>query len=106
MDTLTEDDRDALEASRVPTYALEALADYEGGALTREFVEDAEDRYMGEADSARAWAEEYIEDSGMLAEMPDSLRYYFDADAWMADACLEGSLTVVDVGAAVAVFHN
>ena len=106
MDTLTDETRDAIEASHVPAYALEALAEHEGRDLDPDYIADAEDRYMGEDSTATAWAEEYLYGSGMLDGMPESLRYYFDADAWMADACLEGSLTVVDVGAGVAVFHN
>lgn len=106
METLTEETRDAIEASHVPDYALHAIAEWETRDLDADYIGEVEGRYMGEDRDAESWAQEYIHDSGMLDEMPAPLRYYFDAGAWMRDACLEGSLTVVDVGGAVAVFSS
>ena len=106
METLTEETRDAIEASHVPDYALHAIAKWETRDLDPDYIEEVGGRYMGEDRDAESWAREYIHDSGMLDEMPETLRYYFDAGAWMRDACLEGSLTVVDVGGAVAVLSS
>lgn len=41
--------------------------------------------YVGEYESDEAMAEEYVESTGMLSEMPESLRSYFDMKAFARD---------------------
>jgi antirestriction protein len=48
-----------------------------------------EDAYMGEWDSERAYAEEYIESSGILAGVPESVSSYFDYDAYAHDLFMD-----------------
>lgn len=43
------------------------------------------------------YAEEYIEDCGLLDEMPENLRYYFDVDAFARDMLLSGDITEVGI---------
>ena len=100
MDT---DTRDAIEASHVDTDALVGWMDDTGS----DDVDDAEDRYLGYADSLTEWAEQYADDTGMLDGIPSDLRYYFDYEAWMRDATLGGELHVVSTpDGRVHVFHN
>ena len=50
-----------------------------------------EDRYAGHYDSDRDMAEDYIESTGMLSEMPDNLSMYFDYDAFTRDLMFDYS---------------
>lgn len=47
--------------------------------------------------TASEYAEEYIEDSGLLESMPENLRYYFDHEAFSRDLILGGDITVVEI---------
>ena len=44
-----------------------------------------EDAYVGQYDSERDFAEELVDDTGMLADAPDFLLTYFDYDAFARD---------------------
>lgn len=57
-----------------------------------EAVEAARDAYAGSFDSWTDWAEQYLEDTGGLSEIPEHLRYYFDYEAYGRDANLNGDL--------------
>lgn len=50
-----------------------------------------EEAYSGEWDSDTALAEDFIESTGMLAEMPDNLRGYFDTEAFTRDLMFDYS---------------
>lgn len=52
------------------------------GSWDREAFENA---YMGRYDSEEAFAEQYIDDAGLLSEVPDNLAYYFDVAAFARD---------------------
>jgi len=43
--------------------------------------------------SALEYAEQFIEDTGMLDSMPENLRYYFDVQAFARDMKLNGDIT-------------
>ena len=43
--------------------------------------------------SARDYAENLIEDTGMLNELPENLRYYFDVDAYARDLLASGDIS-------------
>lgn len=100
------DIRDEYERTNVPAYAVESLSEYESMSIDAGYVRHAADRYLGEADTQREWAERYAEECGLLSGLDEDLRYYWDAEAWLSDACLSGDLTVVDVAHGVAVFSN
>ena len=63
-------------------------------------LEDALDRlddvHLFEG-TAIEYAESYIEDTGLLNEMPDNLRYYFDTEAFARDLLLGGDITELEV---------
>lgn len=42
--------------------------------------------------TAKEWAEQYIDDSGMLENVPENVRWYFDYDAFARDLVLNGDL--------------
>lgn len=46
--------------------------------------------------TVRDYAEEYIESTGLLAEVPESLRFYIDIDAFARDLRIGGDVT--DIG--------
>ena len=66
-----------------------------------------EDAYQGEWDSLEAYAGELLEDTGLLAEVPESLRGYIDVEAYARDMELNGDVYTVSAGgSAVYVFLN
>ena len=48
-------------------------------------VESLEDRYLGEFNSDEDFAWQYIDDTGMFADVPDSISRYFDIEAFARD---------------------
>ncbi|WP_052063890.1 antirestriction protein ArdA [Nitrincola sp. A-D6] len=48
-------------------------------------LESIEDAYLGEFDSMEDYAEEFIDSTGMLDSMPESLRGYFDVSRFAND---------------------
>lgn len=46
---------------------------------------------------AETYAAEYIEDCGLLDDMPENLRYYFDTETFARDLVLGGDITEVDI---------
>lgn len=55
---------------------------------------DFQDRYRGEYSSDAAMCGEFADETGMLNEVPENLRYYFDweryaRDVMMSDVCAE-----------------
>ena len=53
---------------------------------------DFEARYRGEFSSWESMAEEFLEETGQLNEIPESLRYYFDYEKYARDVRLSGDL--------------
>lgn len=47
--------------------------------------------------SAEAYAEDYIEDTGLLAEIPEHLQFYFDVERFARDMVLGGDITEVTI---------
>ena len=54
---------------------------------------DFNDRYRGEYDSWKDMAEELLEETGGLDQIPESLRYYFDYEKYANDLQIGGDLT-------------
>ena len=46
---------------------------------------------------AKDYAESYLDDSGILNEMPENLRYYFDVEAFAQDMLLSGDIAEVEI---------
>lgn len=58
-------------------------------------LEAAREAFLGLANSEREWAEQWLEDTGQLSELPDWAANYFDFDAYARDARLSGDVTFV-----------
>lgn len=54
-------------------------------------IEDAQDSYHGTFESEADWAENFLEDSGMLKEVPEALRGYIDFERYARDAGFNGA---------------
>lgn len=48
-------------------------------------VSDVEDAYIGQYDSWTDFAEQYADETGMLSEVPENLRWYFDFEKFGHD---------------------
>lgn len=54
-------------------------------------IEDAEDCYFGHFENDEDFAQEYIDSTGMLHEVPENLRYYFDVEKFARDLMFDFS---------------
>jgi antirestriction protein len=72
----------------------------------KEAVETAHEAYAGEFRDLETWAEEFLEDTGALKEVPDSLRNYIDFAAWARDAERSGDIFTVNSSGGQYVFWN
>lgn len=66
------------------------LANDEG--IAAENIEDELDNYCFFEGTAKDYAEDYLDQSGILDEVPESLRYYIDSDALARDMQLNGDV--------------
>lgn len=55
-------------------------------------VEGFQEAYQGAFDSLEDWAEEFAEDTGLLSEVPESLRWYFDYRSYGRDCESNGDI--------------
>ena len=62
------------------------------------------DSYRGTYRDAETWAEEYLEETGMLSSVPENLRCYFDMEKFARDCNYSGDVTFVDCDEGVHVF--
>lgn len=70
-----------------------ALIDHVGGASQLdEALRLMEEQYQGTYDSLEAWAEQYLDDTGLLAEVPSALRSYIDFESYARDVELSGDV--------------
>lgn len=90
---LDQDDRDMVEAYR------------EGIDQTEQDVERIREAFQGCHDSQQAWAEDYIDSTGMLEGVPEVARNYFDFEAFARDAFM-GDVSGCRHGGQLFVFSN
>jgi antirestriction protein len=50
---------------------------------------DVEDSYLGEFSSDTDFAEDYLDNTGDLAQIPENLRWYFDYEAFARDLMMD-----------------
>ena len=55
------------------------------------------DDYQGAFDSPADWAEQFLEETSELAEVPEHLRRYFDFESYARDAELSGDIFVIEI---------
>lgn len=56
-------------------------------------IDDFNDKYLGEWGSIKEYAEDYIESTGLLESIPETLRYYFDYGAYARDLEYSGDVS-------------
>jgi len=93
------------------TEILDAYLDHMGREYVlagdpSDIVEECAGAYAGTFDSLEEWAEEFLEDTGALKEVPESLRGYIDFAAWARDAQYSGDIFSAKCGGSVHVFWN
>ena len=72
------------------------LAEYSGYSDLDDILSNLEDVMLFEG-TPLEYAHEFIEDTGMLNEMPENLRYYFDTEAFARDMVMGGDITEVEM---------
>ena len=80
-----------------------AWADYYGNAVSAEEFRDA---YRGEYESEEAYAEWLVDDTGILAEVPETLRCYFDYGRFARDLFMSDMHSVRSGHGTVYVFER
>ena len=113
-------DREVLESWRVFVeldWAAEQALENEGDELAalvlfcedhgNEYgMENFEDAFRGIWDSEVEYAEEFADDVGLLSEMPDNLKFYFDYAAFARDLFISDLTSYGLPGGGIAVFSN
>ena len=84
----------------------EILEAYHHGIDVNSTLEEARDLFMGKYDSKRDWADQYLDDSGLLDRIPADLRTYFDVELWARDQEWSGAVSFVTFEGDVFVFSN
>ena len=92
----------------------ELLREHESaGAIAYRHFNDLDDarkalteNYYGEWSSLADWAEDYLQDTGGLENVPESLRSYIDFARWERDLEMSGDIFSVEVDRKVHVFSN
>jgi hypothetical protein len=82
---------------------LQRFGDARGG-LTREMIKDAEERFMGSAQSVPQFLKRWFIDQGYFANDDGALLPYVDFEQMALDTVLNGELEVVVTDAAVYLF--
>ena len=85
--------REEIERQDLDRDAVAAFIDLSGSFD----VDSFSDSYMGKYNGEKAFAEELVEDCGMLADVPDHVARYFDMDAFARDLFL-GDYYMADSG--------
>lgn len=90
-----------VEAQRIAE-ALQATEEYPPAAVAAwiangcDDLDDLADAYLGEWDSLEAYAEQWLEDAGMLDQVPEGLRSYIDVRAYARDLQFGGDVWTAD----------
>ena len=88
-----------------PVFA--AFYDYAAsGSTVADCLEQFQEAYQGTFDTLEAWAEEWAEETGLLDQVPEPLRYYFDFERYARDCEINGDIFSVRVDGGLAVFTH
>lgn len=87
-------------------FIIADLMDHLGGTLD-DAIEYMDNNYQGEFDDLESYADQFLEDTGELNQIPKHLRYYFDLKAYARDLELNGDVFTIDSkNGNVHVFYN
>jgi antirestriction protein len=84
----------------------ELLAVYQEHVDSAGDFSTAQEAFCGRYNSKADWAEQWLDETGSLNEVPDHLRNYIDFDAYARDCELGGDMVFARHGGDVWVFHN
>lgn len=87
IEGLTESEAEIVEALMNDGYNLEEAIDKKDDCI-----------YWDNCDSMTEVAERYAEETGMLDQIPESLRYYFDFESFGRDLSFDGHWIATDTG--------
>ena len=73
------------------------FAGYEGIYDPQKALEVFNACKLGTAESLTSWAKNCAEQSGMLEELPENVRPYFDYAAWARDAEQNGDIWIIEL---------
>ncbi len=62
--------------------------------------------YQGAYESLEDWAEQHLDETGLVQQVPESLRGYLDVETWADDAELNGDIFAVEFEGKTQVFCN
>ncbi len=85
-----------LEHGTVFTAYLEHVAFPTDAERIPEVLAGFSECYQGAYESVEDWAEQYLEDTGLLQRVPQALRCYLDLESWADDAELNGDFFSVE----------
>lgn len=68
-------------------------------------LEDFRDAYQGTFRSLEEWAYDYMDNTGLLSDLPENLQRYFDYEAYGRDCEMGGDIWTANVSNGVAVFN-
>ena len=63
-----------------------------------EELKNCEEAFLGNYNSVEDYAYQFVEDCGLLDNMPDNLKAYFDYKAYARDMVLSGDVWISDSG--------
>jgi len=81
---------DVLERADDPDALLEFCEYFAADLTEADTLERFEDAYCGQWDGETEFAENLADDLGFLADVPDTIRFYFDYNAFARDLFLDG----------------
>jgi antirestriction protein len=64
----------------------------------KEALSDCQDAYLGQYDRVLDYAIEYVDETGMLNDVPSTIANYFDYEAYAKDLVLSGDVWLSDNG--------
>jgi len=95
-----------VEHGTIFTAYLERVAFPTGAQRVPEVVAGFNESYQGAYESVEDWAEQYLDDVGLLKQVPESIRSYVDLESWAGDAELNGDIFAVEFEGKTHVFCN
>jgi antirestriction protein len=95
-----------VEHGRVFTAYLEHVGFPADLERLRELLEGFGESYQGPYEGVEDWAGQYLDDVGLLQQVPESLRGYIDLESWALDAELNGDIVSVEFEDQTHVFSN
>ena len=98
---------EAIEEIGDDAEAFEAYCNcYGANGAPSDLVEQFREAFQGVWGSEQDFAENLADDTGLLDDAPETLRTYFDWEAWTRDLFMGGDYSSHDVSGGVAVFSS